>query len=200
MLTLGTCLRLVCGRESNNCTEALAGRGYGADGGIADYVLVTNTRDILRLNGLDPVTAAPMTDAGATAFHGVNRVRGLLGADSTAFVFGTGGLGSFAIQFLRVLTPARIVAVDMLTERRKLALQLGAHEAIAGVDEHTLGVIRDMTAGRGADAILDFVGLDATINTGVAGVRPGGAYGVIGAAGGSLTANSIRAVFVCVRS
>lgn len=182
----GRCWYCVRG-ESNNCTQAAVGRGYGDDGGLADYVLVKNSRDILKLGDLDPVLAAPLTDAGATAFHGVNRVRHLLGADSTVAVFGSGGLGSFAIQFLRLLSPARVIAFDMAEEKRALARELGAHEALEGVGSGTVGEIRDRTSGRGADAVLDFVGIDATIDAGVAAVRPGGAYGVIGAAGGSLT-------------
>lgn len=173
--------------ESNNCDNAKVGRGYGDDGGLADYVLVKSARDILKLGDLDPVFAAPLTDAGSTAFHGVNRVRHLLGADSTAVVIGSGGLGSFAVQFLRVLTPAKVIALDMSTEKRELALKLGAHEALEGVNESTVQQIMERTGGRGADAVLDFVGIDPTINAGVGSVRPGGAYGVVGAGGGKLT-------------
>lgn len=185
----GSCWYCVRG-ESNNCTQAAVGRGFGDDGGLADFVLVKNPRDILKLGGLDPAMAAPLTDAGATAFHGVNRVRGLLGADSTAVVFGCGGLGAFAVQFLRLLTPARVMVFDMAPDKREIASALGAHEALEGVGDATGQEIRDRTAGRGADAVLDFVGADSTINAGVGAVRPGGAYGVIGAVGGSLATPS----------
>lgn len=182
----GRCWYCVRG-ESTNCEHSSAGRGFGDDGGLADYVLVKTPLDIISLGDLDPVTAAPLTDAGACAFHGVNRVRGLLGADSTAVVFGAGGLGSFAIQFLRALTPAQVIVVVRSPEKRALALELGAHEALAGVDDTTLAAIRARTGGRGADAIFDFVGIDQTVNTGVAAVRPGGSYVLIGADGGRLT-------------
>ncbi|GGJ22388.1 alcohol dehydrogenase catalytic domain-containing protein [Paenarthrobacter histidinolovorans] len=173
--------------ESNNCVKGTVGRGFGDDGGLAAYVLVKTPRDIVKLGGLDPVIAAPLTDAGATAFHGVNRVRELLGAESTAVVIGAGGLGSFAVQFLRVLTPARVIAFDMSDDKLNLASELGAHEVLEGVGEATVNEIRERTAGRGADVVLDFVGIDATINAGVAAVRPGGAYGLVGAGGGSLS-------------
>lgn len=182
----GGCWYCVRG-ESNNCLGGTVGRGFGDDGGLADYVLVKTPLDIIPLGDLDPIIAAPLTDAGACSYHGVNRVRGLLGPDSTAVVFGAGGLGAFAIQFLRLLTPARVIVVVRSAEKRALALELGAHEALAGVNEETLAAIRDRTDGRGADAVLDFVGVDLTINTGVAGLRPGGAYILIGAEGGRLT-------------
>lgn len=172
---------------TNNCSNAAAGRGYGLDGGLADYILVENARDILPLGGLDPIVAAPLTDAGSTAYHGVDRIVGALDSASTVVVFGTGGLGSFALQFLRVRSEARVVAVDVSQEKLALAKELGAHETFTGVDASTAEQIRSMTDGRGADAILDFVGVDQTINTGIASVRPGGSYGLVGAAGGSLT-------------
>lgn len=182
----GRCWYCVRG-ESNNCARASVGRGFGDDGGLADYVLVKTPLDIIPLGDLDPVIAAPLTDAGACSFHGVNRVRGMLGADSTVVVIGAGGVGSFAIQFLRLLTPARVIVVVRSAAKRALALELGAHEVLPGVDEGTLAAIRERTDGRGADAVLDFVGGDLTINTGIGGLRPGGAYILIGAEGGRLT-------------
>lgn len=182
----GHCWYCVRG-QSNNCLYGNVNRGAGDDGGLADYVLVKTPRDLLELGDLDPVAAAPLTDAGATAFHGVNRVRNLLEPGSTAVVFGAGGLGSFAIQLLRALSPARVIAFDPSPDKRSLAMELGAHLASSGVSAGTIDEIRALTDGRGADAVLDFVGNDATIGAGVASVRPGGAYGLIGAAGGSLT-------------
>lgn len=182
----GNCWYCVRG-QSNNCLYGNVNRGAGDDGGLADFVLVKTPRDILELGGLDPVTAAPLTDAGATAFHGVNRVRNLLCPDSTAVVLGAGGLGSFAVQFIRVLSPAKVIVFDPSSEKRALARELGAHVALDGVSDSTVEEVRTLTEGRGADVVLDFVGNDATISSGVSAVRPGGAYGLIGAAGGRLT-------------
>lgn len=170
----------------NNCSNAGAGRGFGDDGGLADFVLVKNARDIVPLGGLDPIHAAPLGDAGSTAYHGVDRIRGSLTPESTVVVFGAGGLGSFAIQFLRAVSPAFVVSVDMSAEKLAMARELGAHETFEGVNDSTLDQIRELTDGRGADALLDFVGIDQTIATGIAAVRPGGKYGLVGAGGGRL--------------
>lgn len=182
----GNCWYCVRG-HSNNCIYGNVNRGAGDDGGLAPYVLVKTPRDLLELGDLDPVAAAPLTDAGATAYHGVNRVRNLLEPGSTAVVFGAGGLGSFAVQLLRVLSPAKIIAFDPSSDKRSLAMELGAHLALPGVSAETVEEVRNHTGGRGADAVLDFVGTDATIGAGVSSVRPGGAYGLVGAAGGTLT-------------
>jgi len=178
----GSCWYCVRGLDSA-CPQGLAGRGYGRDGGLADYVLVNDRRALLPLRSLDPATAGPLTDAGATAYHAVRRALPRVPAGGTAVVIGTGGLGSFAVQFLALLTSAQVVAVDTSPDRLDYARSIGAHRML---DEATVHGIRELTGGRGADAVLDFVGVDSTIAAGVASVRPGGAYGLIGAGGGTL--------------
>jgi propanol-preferring alcohol dehydrogenase len=100
-------------------------------------------------------------------------------------VVGTGGLGAFAVQFLKVLSPARVVAVDVNPARLDLARELGADDALVGVGDSTTADLATCTEGRGAEAVLDFVGADATISAGLASVRPAGAFGLIGAGGGT---------------
>ncbi|MEU7907137.1 NAD(P)-dependent alcohol dehydrogenase [Actinoplanes sp. NPDC049118] len=182
----GTCRFCVRGLD-NSCPRGSAGRGYGLDGGLADYVLA-GRRGLLPLGGLDPRHAGPLTDAGATAYHAVRRSLPRIVPGGTAVVLGAGGLGAFAVQFLRLLTAARVVAVDPSQDRRAYAESVGAHHALSGVDENTADRLRALTGGLGADAVLDFVGTDATIAAGLASVRPAGAYGLVGSAGGRLTA------------
>jgi alcohol dehydrogenase, propanol-preferring len=183
----GTCWHCTRGLD-NGCPHGLAGRGYGRDGGLADFVLVADRRGLLPLAGLDPRHAGPLTDAGATAYHAVRRALPRITPGGTAVVLGAGGLGGFAVQFLRTLTAARVVAVDPDPDRLAYAESVGAHEALAGVDQATAGRLRQLSGGTGADAVLDFVGTDETIAAGVAAVRAGGAYGLVGSAGGKLTA------------
>ncbi len=173
----GECPACRRGRDSA-CPHGLAGRGYGRDGGLARYVVAPAPRALIPLGGLDPVQAGPLTDAGATAHHAVARVAPRLADGDTAVVIGAGGLGGFAIQLLRALTPARVVAVDTSPGRRAVAADLGAHEVVDDVS----GAV---PAG-GAEVVLDVVGTDDTIRAGLAAVRPYGAFGLVGAAGGTL--------------
>jgi len=183
----GTCWHCTRGLD-NSCPRGQAGRGYGRDGGLADYVLVSDPRGLLPLAGLDPRHAGPLTDAGATAYHAVRRALPRITPGGTAVVLGAGGLGAFAVQFLRTLTAARVIAVDPDPGRLAYAESVGAHEPVAGVDEATTRRLRKLSGGAGADAVLDFVGTDETIAAGIAAVRPAGAYGLIGSAGGRLAA------------
>jgi propanol-preferring alcohol dehydrogenase len=170
----GTCPHCLRGQD-NCCPAGATGRGYGRDGGLADYVLVDSIRALLPLGDLDPRTAGPLTDAGATAYHAVRRALPRIVPGGTVAVVGAGGLGAFAVQFLRALTAARVVAVDTNPDRLAYATDVGAHETQSAVD----GL-------RSLDAVLDFVGTDATIASGVAAVRAGGAFGLVGSAGGRL--------------
>jgi propanol-preferring alcohol dehydrogenase len=168
----GTCEYCLRGQDAN-CPAGLTGRGYGRDGGLAEYVLVPGRRDLLTLGDLDPRTAGPLTDAGATAYHAVRRALPRIGPAGTVVVIGAGGLGAFAVQFLRALTAASVIAVDPLPARREHAVAVGAHAA-----EETVPRVR-------ADAVLDFAGTGETITAGIRAVRPGGAFGLIGSAGGT---------------
>jgi propanol-preferring alcohol dehydrogenase len=182
----GTCAYCQAGLD-NNCESGSAGRGYGRDGGLAPYVLLDSTRPLIALKTLDPRTAGPLADAGATSLHAVRRVLPRLTAGATAVVIGAGGgLGSFAVQFLRALSPARVIAVDVNPRRLDYAKSLGAHEAVTGVSERTAEDLKSLTGDRGAEVVLDFVGIDVTIAAGLAAVRRTGAYGLIGAGMGRL--------------
>jgi propanol-preferring alcohol dehydrogenase len=80
---------------------------------------------------------------------------------STAVVIGAGGLGHLAIQMLRALSPAQVIALDIGEDKIAFAREVGAHAAFLS-DPSSIEVIRDLTGGRGADAVFNFVGIQAT--------------------------------------
>src|SRR5215510_10317258 len=82
--------------------------GIGYDGGHAPYVIVPQARFLVRIGDLDPVTAAPLTDAGITTYSAIKPALPHIWPGSTAVVIGVGGLGLYAVQFLRQLTGARV--------------------------------------------------------------------------------------------
>ncbi len=138
------------------------GGGLGLDGGMAEYMLVPHPRLLLALGDLDPREAAPLSDAALTPYHAIKRSLHLLVPGSTAVVIGVGGLGHMGVQLLRALSPARIVAVDVAVDKLQLAREVGADEAIASGPE-AAAEIRELTAGRGAELVLDMVGAEDSI-------------------------------------
>jgi propanol-preferring alcohol dehydrogenase len=187
----GDCPRCRLGIETYCENPAAAptpggGGGLGLDGGMAEYLLVPAARHLVPLpDGLEPVTAAPLTDAGLTPYHAVRRSWPKLAPGSTAVVIGVGGLGHLAVQILKATTAARVIAVDVRSDALGLATEEGADAAVTA-DESTVATIRELTGGHGADAVLDFVGSDATLLQAAASARMLGDVTIVGIAGGTL--------------
>ena len=136
--------------------------GLGAPGAIAQYLLVDSTRHLVPLGDLDPVRTVPLTDAGLTPYHAIRTSLPKLVGGSTAVVIGTGGLGHVAIQLLRALSPAGVVALDVTPEKLDLAKEVGAHQTLMS-DDRAAAAVKELTGGRGAEAVFDFVGTPATV-------------------------------------
>jgi propanol-preferring alcohol dehydrogenase len=183
----GRCARCIRGQE-NYCALSLrfTTRGVGLDGGLAEFV-VAPAREAVRLDTLTPGRAAVLSDAGATAYHAVRTSLPKLPPGSTALVIGVGGLGGFAVQYLRALAQADVIAVDTQAHRRSCAASLGAQHALPS-DEHTAAHIQRITDGQGAAAVFDFVGSDSTLALALASAAPVGRITVCGAAGGQVAA------------
>jgi propanol-preferring alcohol dehydrogenase len=175
-----------CARgEDNLCREGSPQvPGITRDGGMAEYVVVP-ARNVVALDGLDPAEAAPLTDAGLTALHAIERGRAWLTADATAVVIGIGGLGHLALQFLAATACARAIAVDVDEARLELAAQLGAaHAVLAG--DGAADAILAANGGHRIDVVFDFVGSQATLDLAAAVTARGGAIVLTGGGSGRL--------------
>jgi propanol-preferring alcohol dehydrogenase len=187
----GTCARCLDGLETYCEQPDLApvpggGGGLGLDGGMAEYLLVPAARHLVPLpEGLDPVDAAPLTDAGLTPYHAIRRSNAKLGPDATAMVIGVGGLGHLGVQILKATTAARVIAVDARESARDLAKSCGADLVLAPGDD-LAEQVREATGGHGADVVLDFVGSDDTLAASAASARQLGDITIVGIAGGTL--------------
>jgi threonine dehydrogenase-like Zn-dependent dehydrogenase len=80
-------------------------------------------------------------------------------------VWGAGPVGQFAIASARMLGAERVIAIDRFPYRLKLAMtNAGATDVINYEEQSVQEVLRDLTAGRGPDACIDCVGLEADGN------------------------------------
>ncbi len=188
----GTCVRCLAGFE-NYCENVAAapvpggGGGLGLDGGMAEYMLIPSARFLLPLpDGLEPTQAAPLTDAALTPYHAIRRSLPKLTADAHAVVIGVGGLGHMAVQILKAMTAASVIAVDTREEALKVAEEVGADFTFVS-GETTADEIRQVTGGRGADVVIDCVGADPTIAMGAAAARQMGDVTIVGIGGGSFS-------------
>jgi len=184
----GVCHRCAQGMENycvHQATIGAAGGGLGIDGGMARYMVVPHSRYLVPLGELDPVEAAPLTDAALTPYHAIKRSLPLLIPGSTAVVVGAGGLGHMAIQILKALCPARVVAVDTNSKALELAYDVGADETVL-MDGNAVEAVRASTHGVGADVVVDFVGIDDTLRFGAGAARSLGHLTLVGIGGGTL--------------
>lgn len=184
------CPQCLAGRE-NYCQGGALRRsppptpGVSTHGGMAEFV-VAPASALVPIGDLDPAFAAILADAGLAPYHSVRLLRPALVPGTTAVVTGLGGLGRFAVQFLAALTPARIVAIDRDEAALAAALALGAHAALKADEPGLAARILAMTEGRGVEAVIDFVGSDATLRLAASVLAPGGAIQMVGLSGGAL--------------
>ncbi|MDO8383857.1 MAG: NAD(P)-dependent alcohol dehydrogenase [Microbacterium sp.] len=176
--------RFCLGGKEQLCNVFLWG-GMGPEGGFAEYMVVPSVRELLSADGLDPVTAAPLTDAALTPYSAVKKTLPYLIPGTTAILIGAGGLGQYGVQFLKLLSPATLIVVDTDEHKREHARTLGADITIDPTDPDAAEQIRAVTGEDGAAAVIDFVGIDATMALGASAVGRGGLFVLVGLAGGS---------------
>ncbi|TQK18073.1 propanol-preferring alcohol dehydrogenase [Microbacterium sp. SLBN-154] len=184
----GLCHACAQGAE-NYCPNAadlgIAPPGLGAPGAMAEYMIVDDPRHLVPLGDLDPVEFVSLTDAGLTPYHAIRAAQHKLYPGATAVVIGAGGLGHVGIQILRAISAARVIAVDLNDDKLALAAEVGAHETlVSGPD--TAVRIRELTGGRGAEAVFDFVGAQPTLDMSREVVAIDGYIHIVGIGGGVL--------------
>ena len=134
----------------------------GYAGGQAEYVRVPYA-DIGPLkvpDGLTDEQVLFLSDILPTGYMGAEMC-GLTGGEVVA-VWGAGPVGQFAIASARLLGAERIVAIDRLPYRLELALKrAGATDVINYEETDVAEALREITGGRGPDACIDAVGMEA---------------------------------------
>ena len=191
LITDGSCP--ACRRGNDMHCESGVFPGIARDGGFAQYLQVKE-RNLVRLpDNVEPKQIAPHADAGLTAYHAANKAAKVLQPGDFAVIIGFGGLGHIAYQVLRVKSPAEIIVVDRSDLALSLAKELGAKYLVKGGDDAVREVL-DLTGGKGAEAVLDFVGEDGSIDQGLAMTRNAGYYYIIGY-GGTIQVPAIDMIF-----
>ena len=133
----------------------------GYAGGQAEYVRVPFA-DIgpLRVpEELSDEQVLFLTDIFPTAYQAVEQC-GIQPGDTVA-IWGCGPVGQLAIRSAYLLGAERVIAIDQIPERLAMAHTFGKAETIDFSREHVLEQLGELTGGRGPDACVDAVGLEA---------------------------------------
>jgi alcohol dehydrogenase, propanol-preferring len=186
----GICSYCLGGNEQY-CADHSWQCGVMCNGGYAEYMLVHSQRHLVKLNTLDPTLAATLTDAGFTGYGALQKALPFIDHETPVLVIGVGGLGSYAVKYLDLLTGSPIIAVDIDASKRSKAREYGATHVLDGDDPDLDECILALTDGRGVCASFDFVGTDDTLETIIRTTRPGGKACQIGLAGGTARINTV---------
>lgn len=190
LVTCGLCRACRAGDDVHCSASGFP--GIDTDGGMAE-LLRTSARSVVKLApGTQPADVAALADAGLTAYHAVKKAVPLLFPGSTCVVMGAGGLGHIGIQCLKALTATRIVVLDPSEAALALAVDWGAHETIRIGDGHVARLL-ELTDGKGAEVVLDFVGERGAEADSWAMTRRAGSHYVIGY-GGTITVPTIDVI------
>ncbi|MBC7542141.1 MAG: glutathione-dependent formaldehyde dehydrogenase [Candidatus Sericytochromatia bacterium] len=87
----------------------------------------------------------------------------------TVAVWGCGPVGQLTIKCAYLLGAERVIAIDEQPERLAMARQHGKADTIDHLQQDTLEALAEMTGGRGPDACIDAVGMEAH-GTGIMGL------------------------------
>ena len=148
-------------------------------GAQADLVLVPHANLTLRRvpEGMTSDAALFAGDVMGTGYHAVAQA-GLTPGDTVA-VLGLGPVGLCSVQAARAAGAARVVAVDSVEDRLRMAESFGA-EAVHLTEEDPRAAVKAATEGRGVDVAVDAVGHPDVLETAARMTRKAGTVSAIG--------------------
>ncbi len=149
--------------------------GFTIPGGLAEYCAIPARAAHVLPEPLDCDHGA-FTDTVGIALWAIERAGGVRAGDTVAVV-GPGALGLLAVQIARALGAAQVIAVGAPADagRLQLAGTLGADRALGQADgDDAVAAIRQATAGRGADLVVEFAGTAGAARQAIEMARRGG--------------------------
>ena len=173
----------VCERSNRNGEMAAKQFGYttaglfgyshitgGYAGGQAEYVRVPMA-DVAPMKvpeGMSDEEALFLSDIFPTGYQGAEHAE-VKGGDIVA-IWGAGPVGYFAIQSAKIMGAERIIAIETVPERIALARKGGATDIIDFAKEDVYERIKEISKGKGADSVIDCVGMEASGGHGFSGM------------------------------
>jgi S-(hydroxymethyl)glutathione dehydrogenase/alcohol dehydrogenase len=118
---------------------------------------------------------------GCAIATGIGAVRNTAGVEpgSTVAVIGCGGVGLSVVQGARLARAERIVAIDVLSAKTQVALQVGATDALVVTPGTSVAAVRELLPD-GVDYAFDAIGHTATTEDAIAMLGLGGAAVIVG--------------------
>jgi len=168
----------------SHCTTGGWILGNTIDGTQAEYVRIPHADTSLYPipEGADEEALVMLSDILPTGFEcGV--LNGKVEPGSTVAIVGAGPIGLAALLTAQFYSPAEIIMVDLDQNRLAMAKRFGATRTVEGSGENAAEQVMLLTGGRGADTVIEAVGIPATFELCQAIVAPGGIIANVGVHG-----------------
>jgi L-iditol 2-dehydrogenase len=143
----------------------------GRAGAFAEYCAVP-AASLFPLAGGVTMLQASLAEPLANGIHALSLTRRRF--PETVLVIGAGTIGLFTLQVAREMGAVSLVSADISDARLSVARKLGARHVIHAGRDDVLAAVRELTAGRGAEVVVDAVGASDTRRLAVSAARRGG--------------------------
>lgn len=169
----------------SHCTSGGWILGNRIDGTQAEYVRIPHADTSLYHipEGLDEEALVMLSDIMPTGFEcGVLNGK-LQEPGMNVAIVGAGPIGLATLLTAQFFAPARLIMIDLDDNRLEVARRFGATDTINNSAEDTTAKVMALTGGRGADAVIEAVGVPASFELCQELVAPGGTIANIGVHG-----------------
>jgi threonine dehydrogenase-like Zn-dependent dehydrogenase len=178
----GTCPNCLAGMTAA-CLNQVSIGGPDADGGQGEYARVPYADGTLVATPEVPddslvPSLLTLSDVMGTGWHAALSAR--VEPGDTVVVVGDGAVGLCGVLAAVRMGAERVVALSRHETRQKVATEFGATHIIAERGDEARAAVLDLTAGLGADAVLECVGTAQAMNTAFEVARPGATVGFVG--------------------
>lgn len=133
----------------------------GVPGAQAQYLRVplANTGPVKLDDGVPDTVAVLLADVLPTSWQAVEYADAPAGG--TVAVFGLGPIGQMCTRIALMRGAGRVIGIDAVPERLQMAARHGVEPLDDTQVDDVVAAVKDMTDGRGADSVIEAVGMDA---------------------------------------
>jgi alcohol dehydrogenase len=168
----------------SHCTSGGWILGNSIDGTQAEFVRVPHADSSLYKIpvGVDDGAMVMLSDIFPTGLEcGVQN--GKVQPGSTVAIVGSGPVGLAALMTAQMYSPSKVIVIDTDDKRLETATELGASAGINNQTEDAVARVKELTDGKGCDAVIEAVGIPATFALCQELIAPGGVLANVGVHG-----------------
>src|SRR5580698_2888060 len=166
-----------------SCTSVEYRRAYGwqRDGGMAEF-MIAEEKDLLALpDELSYADGAQVACGFGTVYEGLTKIG--IDGNHAVLITGLGPVGLATGALCRKLGANKIIGIDVVPERMKIALDLGVYDAVLASGPNSVAQVRDLTGGFGVERAVDCSAHLAARATAIRATRKWGRIVLIGEGG-----------------